>query len=713
MKNTVAALCFVILSFASVFAADASHKPILIFRTNGVIDLLYNDEVSKIELSKLDVDSVEHENYVIQEFYLTGDSVLRIPIEEIDSVAFGARNSIKPKKNVRRLTDEEANAITKFDGSALYYASSTPSSLIVSSGEIVYYDRITDVMPYGLCAKVGDVKTQQGEIVANITYLDPSDVFDEYLIFNPSSEFTKSSARFNAFDKRYPFVINAQGDGYKIHSELNLLDINLEPSDEVYNPIKDYYHTRFRLYISPKVELDMTVLSESGELEFCSETVRTPKIGSWWLKAYADLGFFLRFWAEMGFNFKAELSYEVEFEWIRNDGQDQFTNPIVIERNRFTNEILSEIHFKGELFFGAKIKLYLSTLFNRIGAGASIYFGPNLTADFSLASIQKLGKDFDEALYGKAELYAEPRLLFEPFWYHLDHILWGDLAEYELPFKSDLRFSKRTLKLFPDFNTRAVSAKETQSFVQQPNAPKAIDIASYSETNIEMPLDIKYEIEDAQSGNVIAEVPDYTATVNSHSEELQTYNTELILSDSLANMDPKNVRVSPIIQYGEYRVHARPASVASDMVFSPIIATLSNNSAYFVSGMTPVSQHDYEERTYIEGNILPIADSNSKFDNTANTIEFENLAIPGTFNRLIGTWSGIIDNQQTTLSFNADSTGTYNEESFSYRINSPTKGGVSITLDNDGSIVFYILKITDNALQIMDRKMINKYTLSK
>lgn len=401
MKNITIALCFIISAFTSAFASSSTHEPILIFRTNGVIDLLYSDEVSKIELSKFDADSIEHEDYVSQVFYLTSDSTLRVSIEEIDSVAFGARTSIKPKKNVRRITDEEANAITKFTETSLHYASGTPTSLIVTAGETVYYDIITDILPYGLCAKIESISHKQDEIEAKITYLDPSEVFDEYLIVNPGSERTEGPARSLEFDKRSPFEINVKDDNYKIHAELNILEFNLEPSDEVYNPIDGYYHTRYRLYIGPKIKLGMTVLPESGETEICSKTIRTPQIGPLWVKAYADLGFFLRFWAEMGFNSEFELGHEVEFEWIRKDGKDHFTNPVVIERNGVTNEILSEIHLKGEIFFGAKIKLYLSTLFNRIGAGSSIYFGPNLTADFSLAKIQQLGKDFDETLYGK------------------------------------------------------------------------------------------------------------------------------------------------------------------------------------------------------------------------------------------------------------------------------------------------------------------------
>lgn len=623
MKNITIALVFIICFLTSAFASSSSHEPILIFRTNGVIDLLYSDEVSKIELSKFDADSIEHGDYVSQVFYLASDSILRISIEDIDSVAFGARTSIKPKNNVRRLTDEEANAISQFNETSLFYSSDTPTSLIVSAGETVYYDKITDVLPYGLCAKIESVNQKQDEIEVKITYLAPSEVFDEYLIVNPDSQSTGGQARAIDLNNKFSFSLIKDESDYKISSDLNV-EFNIECADEVFSPVDNYYHTRLKLYVGPKTELNISV-PESGDFAIYSEKPhRTPKVGPWWLKVYGDLRFFLKFCAEMGLNFEADLGYEVQFEWTRKDGNDYFTNPVVIVRKGLTSEVLAEIHLKGELFFGTNIKLYMSTLFNRIGAGTSIHFGPNLTADFSLSNIIELSEAFNETSYAKAQLDASARLQFETFWFYLEHLLWGELAENELPFKSDSKFLMRTLKLFPDFNTRSVLAKDSKSFVQRTDAAKSIDIAAYSGTNIEKQLDINYEITDGQTGQVIADIPDYTATVNPHSDELQSYNTELVLTDSLADIDPERVLVSPVIKYGEYRVHTRPASVASDMVFSPIIATLTNNSAYFVSGMTPISQHDYEERTYIEGNILPIADSNSKFkDDTANTFHLE------------------------------------------------------------------------------------------
>ena len=82
-----------------------------------------------------------------------------IPIADIDSVAFGSRNTVRAKNNVRRLTDSEADAIEMFDDTKLQYKEGTASSLIVKAGEKVYYDKITDVLPYGLCASVKSVGT--------------------------------------------------------------------------------------------------------------------------------------------------------------------------------------------------------------------------------------------------------------------------------------------------------------------------------------------------------------------------------------------------------------------------------------------------------------------------------------------------------------------------------------------------------------------------
>lgn len=143
----------------SLFAQSNEHKQILVFRKCGITNIFYSDKLSKIELSKFDSDSVEHNEIVSQVFFRKDDTSVVIPIADIDSVAFGSRNTVRAKNNVRRLTDSEADAIEMFDDTKLQYKEGTASSLIVKAGEKVYYDKITDVLPYGLCASVKSVGT--------------------------------------------------------------------------------------------------------------------------------------------------------------------------------------------------------------------------------------------------------------------------------------------------------------------------------------------------------------------------------------------------------------------------------------------------------------------------------------------------------------------------------------------------------------------------
>ncbi len=58
-----------------------------IYRNDGNFDGFFYDEVKEIRYSKLDLDNVEHEDYVVQEVVLE-DSIHRIPLAAIDSVGF-------------------------------------------------------------------------------------------------------------------------------------------------------------------------------------------------------------------------------------------------------------------------------------------------------------------------------------------------------------------------------------------------------------------------------------------------------------------------------------------------------------------------------------------------------------------------------------------------------------------------------------------------
>ena len=67
----------------SLMAQEAFY----IYRNDGDFNGFFYDQVKRMNLSKVDFDGVEHDDYVIQEV-LTDDSLYRIPLLAIDSISF-------------------------------------------------------------------------------------------------------------------------------------------------------------------------------------------------------------------------------------------------------------------------------------------------------------------------------------------------------------------------------------------------------------------------------------------------------------------------------------------------------------------------------------------------------------------------------------------------------------------------------------------------
>lgn len=84
---------FICVLFAIAFGAQTQAQEIIdgeafyIYRNDGGFNGFFFDEVQDMSYSKFDLDSIEHDDYVVQDV-VTADSVYRIPLCAIDSVGF-------------------------------------------------------------------------------------------------------------------------------------------------------------------------------------------------------------------------------------------------------------------------------------------------------------------------------------------------------------------------------------------------------------------------------------------------------------------------------------------------------------------------------------------------------------------------------------------------------------------------------------------------
>ena len=88
MKKTAKIIIGLLLAALGLPAsAQRAQDALYIFRNDGQFNAFFWGDIQRFAYSKVDTLGVEHDDYVVQEVYAL-DSVFRIPVSAIDSIAF-------------------------------------------------------------------------------------------------------------------------------------------------------------------------------------------------------------------------------------------------------------------------------------------------------------------------------------------------------------------------------------------------------------------------------------------------------------------------------------------------------------------------------------------------------------------------------------------------------------------------------------------------
>ena len=88
MKKTAKIIIGLLLAAIGLPAsAQRAQDALYIFRNDGQFNAFFWGDIQRFAYSKVDTLGVEHDDYVVQEVYAL-DSVFRIPVSAIDSIAF-------------------------------------------------------------------------------------------------------------------------------------------------------------------------------------------------------------------------------------------------------------------------------------------------------------------------------------------------------------------------------------------------------------------------------------------------------------------------------------------------------------------------------------------------------------------------------------------------------------------------------------------------
>ena len=175
MKRLILTLSLLVTVIAG---ALAQNDAMYVYRNDGEINAFLKADVDSIVYSQIDLDSLTHSEYVVQEVW-TVDSVYRIPLEVIDSVSFVTPPTVY-KSGVINLADNLMNYVVGAEKQTLMLKADTPILLLPQAGDRLVLLEGCAALPNGFA---GEVKTVNAagdhiDVICGQVYIE--DIFDSY-----------------------------------------------------------------------------------------------------------------------------------------------------------------------------------------------------------------------------------------------------------------------------------------------------------------------------------------------------------------------------------------------------------------------------------------------------------------------------------------------------------------------------------------------------
>lgn len=180
MKKCLFPLILALISMAA--GAQTVGEVFYIYQNNGNFNAFMKSEVDSITYSNIGLDSVECNDIVTQLVY-TKDSVYKISLSNIDSVAFVTPQTIV-NKDVFPLTSAHDPYIIKGDTISFSMLLTTPDNMRPQKGNIVVSEYDCTSFANGIIARVTSVNETGSAYEYNCEKATLDDVYDQIVAYN-------------------------------------------------------------------------------------------------------------------------------------------------------------------------------------------------------------------------------------------------------------------------------------------------------------------------------------------------------------------------------------------------------------------------------------------------------------------------------------------------------------------------------------------------
>ena len=163
-------------------SAQQAQDALYIFRNDGRFNAFFFDDIERFEYSKIDTLGIEHEDYVVQEVYAL-DTIFRIPISAIDSVAFVTPETVY-KKDVIKANPLISDYVVASDSASwIRLSASVPTSMLPKKGDKwLIEENKSPLLPGGFGGRVTSVDSSGGGYTITTEPLQPEEAFERAML---------------------------------------------------------------------------------------------------------------------------------------------------------------------------------------------------------------------------------------------------------------------------------------------------------------------------------------------------------------------------------------------------------------------------------------------------------------------------------------------------------------------------------------------------
>jgi len=176
MRHTQHFIAILGILSACFFTPAIAHQPFYVYLNNGGIEAFMTYDVDSITYSHLDLDSVWHNEYQVQEIW-TPDSTYRYALTDIDSVSFITPET-KYQPGVIRIDEGLMDYVISSDSLTILLQSTTPPDILPKVGDKLVTLEMNDKFPAGFAGIVTSVANNSNQIIVECTQADLTEIFE-------------------------------------------------------------------------------------------------------------------------------------------------------------------------------------------------------------------------------------------------------------------------------------------------------------------------------------------------------------------------------------------------------------------------------------------------------------------------------------------------------------------------------------------------------